>query len=182
MNDSSPAEIILTEKEEKQILEGSPEKKGSTVTSDDESDMERNISTLYETPKTGRPLLQNHMAVTRSIAASVAHSVVSSSLKVAGQRKDPSSFSKAELKRISKIEKNRRQRQRRKAKKTAARIRNRSTPKDAPPEAPPKSGEIIVEGQGATLRYNPENKSVLLSLGASSSGGRMSGHLHKKSL
>ncbi len=148
---------------------------------DNETPKDSVITSQKALNKAGRrPLPRNPMAIAQSVAASVARSVASSSLHVTGQCGYPS-FSKTEMKRISTIEKNWRQRPRRKAEETAALVRNRSAPKDVTPGAPPISGEIIAEGRGATLRYSPENRSVLLSLGDSSTGGRTSDNLHKKS-
>ncbi len=75
--------FFCVQEKEKEILEGSPRKNG---TLDDESDPELDIAALYENPKAGgRPRPQNHMAIARSVAASIAQSVATSSILILDQ-------------------------------------------------------------------------------------------------
>ncbi|MCP3664624.1 MAG: hypothetical protein GY696_19395 [Gammaproteobacteria bacterium] len=77
-------------------------------------------------------------------------------------------------KRNKRKERNRRQRQRRKERKAAAKEQQAPAVKPNQDRATKSHGQIIVSGDGATLRYNPVNRSVHLNLGNPFVPGRMS--------
>ncbi len=102
------------------------------------------------------------MVIARSIGQSVAKSIVKSSHKITKQQP-----SKEELGILKKREKNRNKHLKRKARKAAAKLKDRRSAKDAqrrPSQATSQHGEIVVQGDGATLRYAPGTRSVHLFL------------------